>query len=176
MAEPVSVEQIRQHLRVDNTDDDVLITAIGVAAREWVEAYTGLILTRREVTEIASSFAALGSIAAWPLPLAPETTIRFVDQAGGEQELVGFAIRAWARPATIAPEAGGRWPIGGPVAVTFLAGYAAPEDVPASLKAAILLIVGNLYAHRETTVAGVTLADSGAIEMLCRPYRMPVIG
>jgi uncharacterized phiE125 gp8 family phage protein len=176
MAEPVSLAEIKKHLDVVRDDQDALIQGMGIAAREWVENYTGLVLVQRQVTEVAASFNALRSISAWPLPLAPETTIRYIDTAGAEQVLTGFAIRAWNRPATISPDAGGRWPMGGPVAVTFLAGYSKPEDVPGSLKAAVLLLVGNLYANRETTVTGASLADTGTIESLCRPYRMPVIG
>jgi uncharacterized phiE125 gp8 family phage protein len=173
MAEPVSLEEIRAHLDVTRDDQDDMLTGMIIAAREWVENYTGLILTRREVTEVTPSFCGLRTINAWPLPIAPGTTIRYVDGAGVEQVLTGFSIIAWTRPASILPSSGTSWPSGGPVAVTFLAGYADPADVPYSLKAAIMLMVGNLYEQRSDQAIGVSVQSTGAIENLCHPYRMP---
>lgn len=176
MAEPVTLPDIKRHLDIVRDDQDDMLSGMIVAAREWVENYTGLILTRREVTEVSASFCSLRTISAWPLPVSPATTIRYVDGAGAEQTLTGFNVRGWARPAAISPAAGTSWPAGGPVAVTFLAGYATPDDVPYSLKAAISLMVGDLYAQRESGIVGTIYASTGAIENLCHPYRMPVIG
>lgn len=175
MVEPVSLTEIKSHLDVARDDQDDMLGAMIVAAREWVENYTGLILTRREVTEVLTSFSKLHTVNAWPLPVAPETKIRYIDGAGVEQTVTGFAVRGWARPAAISPEPGTSWPAGGPVAVTFLAGYADPVDVPYSLKAAIMLMVGDLYNQREETAVGVSISASGAVVNLCHPYRMPVI-
>jgi len=177
MVEPVTLEEIAQHLRIVADDEDAMVIAMGIAAREWVENYTGLTLARREVTEVFSSFEQLRTLSAWPIAADASPVVRYAASSGAALTIDGATVVSFLRPCPISPAAGTRWPLGaGPVAVTILAGPDAHEDVPASLKAAILLIVGNLYAHRETTVAGVTLADSGAIEMLCRPYRMPVIG
>ena len=175
MVEPVSLTEIKAHLDVARDDQDDMLGAMIVAAREWVENYTGLILTRREVTEVVASFCNLRTVNAWPLPIAPETTIKYIDSAGVEQSVTGFAVRGWARPAAISPEPGTSWPAGGPVAATFLAGYADPVDVPYSLKAAIMLMVGDLYNQREETAVGVSIQASGAIESLCHPYRLQYV-
>ena len=37
--EPVSLAELQLHLRVDSTDDNDYITALGKAGREWVETY-----------------------------------------------------------------------------------------------------------------------------------------
>jgi hypothetical protein len=47
MVEPVSLEDIRQHLVIARTDQDDMLTGMIVAAGEWVENYTALIMTRR---------------------------------------------------------------------------------------------------------------------------------
>ena len=172
MSEPVSLAEMRQHLDIARDDQDGMLIGMVTAAREWVENYTGLILTRREVTEVVDSFSCLRAVNAWPLPVAPETTIRYIDTAGAEQMLTGFAVRGWARPAAISPEPGTAWPTGGPVAITFLAGYAFPEDVPYSLKAAIKLLAADLYNQREETAVGVSIQASGAVKNLCHPYRL----
>ncbi len=38
-----------------------------------------------------------------------------------------------------------------PVYITFTAGYGAPAQVPATIKQAVLLVIGWLYANREPT-------------------------
>lgn len=176
MAEPVSVEQIRQHLDVARDDQDDLLAAMGVVAREWVEAYTGLTLTRREVTEVFASLDRLRTLAAWPIAPDAVPIVRHAAPGAAPTSLAGATVFPFLRPCPIHPAAGSRWPMGDDaVIVTIMAGYE-PAAVPASLKAAILLLVGNLYANRETTITGTIIGDTGTIEMLCRPHRLPVIG
>ena len=43
------------------------------------------------------------------------------------------------------------------VCITFVAGYGDAGDVPANVRAAILLILGHLYEHREEVATGVTV-------------------
>lgn len=43
--------------------------------------------------------------------------------------------------------------------------------VPASVKAAMLLIVGDLYENREAQVIGATVAENPAVERLLHFYR-----
>ncbi|MEP6827922.1 MAG: head-tail connector protein [Aestuariivirga sp.] len=59
------------------------------------------------------------------------------------------------------------------VRVTFTAGYGdAPSDVPDSIRVAILMMVANWYANRETVVVGSTVSTLplGAEDLLA-PYR-----
>jgi hypothetical protein len=58
------------------------------------------------------------------------------------------------------------------VRVRYQAGY---ETLPAPIKAAILLMVGDLYANRETTIAGGSVTPvpmSLTVESLLAPYRV----
>jgi len=176
MAEPVSLEELKAHLDVDRDDQDEMITAMGVAAREWVESFTGLTLARRRVSEAFTNFGAVRALSAWPIAEDAVPTVRY--SVGGTAPVVldGATVFPLLRPCPIYPAPGSAWPHGAAsVIVTIEAGYA-PEDVPASLKSALKLMVGNLYANRESTVTGTIVADTGTIENLCRPYRLPVIG
>ena len=49
-------------------------------------------------------------------------------------------------------------------------GYADADSVPAALKAAILLIVGDLYANREAMVDA-KLVENRAVSRLLFPYK-----
>lgn len=177
MTEPVTLEQAKLHLRVDADDEDTLIGALIVAAREWVENYTGLLLVQRPVTVNFGAFCGRMELNVWPIATAPGLAVTYTDAAGATQTVAGARVRGAARPAAIVPAFGAVWPSASsdPVTVTITAGYADPADVPASLVAAMLLIVGNLYASRESDVVGMTYASTGAVESLCRPYRMPGI-
>jgi hypothetical protein len=57
-AEPVSLAEMKQRLRIDSsfTADDTLITGLIQAARETAEAYTGRALAQRTFTEVLDSF------------------------------------------------------------------------------------------------------------------------
>ncbi|WP_448208480.1 head-tail connector protein [Azospirillum sp. sgz302134] len=50
-------------------------------------------------------------------------------------------------------------------------GAGAVVPVPAAVKAAILLILGDLYASREAMSAGLTLAENPTLGRLLAPYR-----
>lgn len=178
MAEPVSLTEIKAHVSVDDNDRDALLAAMGVAAREWVEAYTGLILTPRTVTQVVPSFAGALALNAWPVAASPALTVTYVDSAGVTQTVAGPRLAMGGRPARVMPVAGGYWPSGyaEQITISVAAGYATPGDVPASLKAAILLIVGSLFAVREDAVVGTIYTPTRTVEMLCEPFRLAVLG
>jgi len=60
------------------------------------------------------------------------------------------------------------------VRIRFIAGYGdAGSDVDASIRAAILLHLGSLYAHRETVIVGQTSVQlPWGAEQLLRPHRI----
>ena len=64
-------------------------------------------------------------------------------------------------PATLDSEAGAY-----PVKFT-----TTPGPLPGPLRAAVLLLLGDLYANREAVVAGTQLAENPTLERLMFPYR-----
>lgn len=48
MAEPVSLEELKRHLRVEFDDDDELISGLALAAREWAEGFLNTALVAEE--------------------------------------------------------------------------------------------------------------------------------
>lgn len=171
MAEPVSIDEARKHLRVDGTADDVLIAEKIAAAREWVEDYTGLLLTRREVTERIGSLSARTELRAWPVAEAAPLVITYRDRSGTEQTISDAALRTGTRPALIYPAAGSYWPSAAAsgIEVTFTAGFAAPEDIPAKLKQAVLVMLTGFYEDREG--GALFVAAEQAARRLCRAQR-----
>jgi uncharacterized phiE125 gp8 family phage protein len=90
-------------------------------------------------------------------PLISVESVKYLDAAGVLQTLVpnvDYLVRAAETPGEIVPAYGKCWPstrcIEDAVRVEFTCGYGAAADVPELLKSGILLLVGTLYANRET--------------------------
>ena len=103
---------------------------------------------------------------AFQLPRSPLITldsIKYDDEDGIEQTL-GASVygvdSVGEMPARIWLKGGESWPTTYPdaletVRVLFTAGYGtAGADVPASIRAALLLLLGNLFENREAVVVG----------------------
>ncbi len=171
MAEPVSLAEAKKHLDVARDDQDDMIAGMITAAREWVESYTGLSFDGDAVTQTFRCFRAGITLLVWPADDDAEVTVAYLNTAGEPVAVTGARLWRAAKPARLLPPLGGTWPTDadGSIAVTV-------SGVPFSLKAAMLLMIGDLYANRESAIVGTIYANTGAIENLCHPYRMPVIG
>lgn len=120
------------------------------------------------------------------LPLGPVqavTGITYIDTDGQEQTLdpALYDVFTGARPARIDKAFGASLPAGrrqlSAVRVTFTAGYgAAAADVPADLRAAMLLIVGHLYAHREAVDRGTLAELPMGVSSILERYRVGRFG
>lgn len=176
MPEPIDLATAKQHLRVLHGQEDALITALIVAAREWVENFTGQVLVQREVTQRFDGFTGL-ALNAWPIADDAVAVISYVGSDGGLLAVDDARMVLGNVSAQIAPAIGSNWPTSyGPVTVTVEAGYATPEDVPQSLKQAMLLLIGHWYNNREAVSERSTNEVPFAVEALCMPYRTRLIG
>lgn len=169
-SEPVSLSEARAHLRVDHDDEDALIAAYVSAAREKLEAMTGRLFVQRQATFSASVWA---SEYRTPLaPLSAVSSVQYVDAQGATQNLTGTD---WYSRAGL----DGRVYLTGHepsrqdnslITVTATVGDA---TCPHPIRAAILLIVGQLFEVRQDVVIGVSAAGipNGAAA-LAAPYKL----
>lgn len=173
MADLITLAEAKAHLRVDSAEEDTLIAAKIVAAQEWVEDYTGLVLSRRPVTENVGSFTPVIKLRAWPIDANQPVTVAFRSVDGSEYTIAGSELRAGSRPGLLYPAAGTQWPLQatatGSVEVTFTAGYADAASIPQILKQAALVMLTAFYDDREggELFAGAERSARG----LCRRYR-----
>lgn len=151
--EPVSLADAKAHLRVEDTGDDALITALIVAARREAEHRTGRALVTQTWKLTLDAFPD-GKIELPRPPLASVSSIAYTDADGAPQtvdagdyqvvidELIGY----------VQPAYGKAWPsarqVPGTIAVTFVAGYGAAAAVPQTVKQWMLLQVGAMYENR----------------------------
>lgn len=147
---PVSLTEIKAHCRVDGSDDDTTLQIYLDAAVAHLDGAEG-ILGRCLVTQTWDyNLDAFDGDIVVPLPdLQSVTSVTYVDSAGATQTVSAADYTVAGQ--RIVPDTS--WPVAGdvPNAVTvrFVAGYGLAAAVPAAIKAAILLYVGDLYANRE---------------------------
>lgn len=176
---PLTLSEVKAHLRVDHSDEDTSIQIYVEAATAYVDGYSG-ILGRALVTQTWRQDAC-----SWPtdrlrLPLAPVqsiTSIQYYDAnnvlqtlSAGNYSLLEDArspYAAWLSTASL-PSVYDREDA---IRVTFVAGYGAASAVPAAIRAALLLMVGDLHENRESVVVGQTVNETPAVKSLLAPFR-----
>jgi uncharacterized phiE125 gp8 family phage protein len=175
-AEPILVSEAKDHLRVTANDEDSLINLLITAARSWAEDFTQRALITQTWDYKLNAFADEMEI---PLPpLQSVTSIKYIDTNGVEQTLAvtEYTVDTAAERGLVRLAYGKSWPAvraqANVVTIRFVAGYPAAADVPGTIKAACLLILGELYARRENAIVGapITVVPVSA-EYLLWPYR-----
>lgn len=188
---PLTLAEVKEHLRVDHSDEDNLISLYIQAATSFVDGENGF-LGRALVTQtwelVIDTFPTHEIKIPLP-PLQEVESVKYDDSDGNEQTLAtdGYWVDDALEPGWIVPATAG-WPSDvldavNAVRVRFIAGYPATEDsppdlranVPASIKHAMLLHIGSMYGQREDMVIGtiVNKLPFGA-EQLLRPFRVTV--
>lgn len=175
---PVSLDEAKAHCRVDFDDDNALIAALISAAVGHLDGWAG-VLGRALVTQTWRQDYACFNPTGFRLPLGPAasiTSIQYYDVAGIQQTLdaENYLLVADSLGPIVLPASSTSWPSTArrpdAVSVTYVAGTPA-ADVPAPIKAAILLLVGHWYANREAVAENTLAALPMAVDALIAPYR-----
>ncbi|MBA3588298.1 head-tail connector protein [Methylibium sp.] len=173
-AEPITLAEAKLHLRVDSTDEDALITALIVAARQGAEQMTGRALMPQTWEIALDGFP--DEIELQHPPLASITSVSYLDEASAAQTLsaAAYVIDSYSQPERLSLVADTEWPAtleqANAVIVRFVAGYASAAAIPQEIKQWMLLRIGLLYEHRES-VAG-SLAPLPFADRLLDAYRV----
>lgn len=175
-SEVVSLVEAKAHLRVDHADEDILIEALVAAATARLDGPGG-ILNRALSTQVLR--ATIDGFPAEPLalryePIQSVDLVQYTDP-DGDTLTVGASVYELTADGRLQLAYGQAWPSvrdpAEPVTIRYTAGYA---DLPKPLRAAILLMVGDLYAYRESIVTGTIAAElpiSVTVDRLISPYR-----
>lgn len=176
--EPVSLDEVKAHLRVDHDDEDDLLTAAIVAARSHVESATRRVL-------VAQSWRL--HLDRWPrrrmlrLPIAPLISVDEIRvRNGGGPAVVDvedYVVDTASVPGRLflsgdVPSPATRTP--GAIEIDITAGYGElAADVPSPLRHAIRMLVAHWYEQRGA------VADPGrgataplGFAALVAPYRI----
>ena len=133
VGEPLSLEQVKLHLRLDTDEDDALIQALIAVAREQAEYLTGQrLMAQTWVLEVrAGERVALAEV----LPVQDL-------QSPASYVLDGH----WPPSLTTQEDA----------QITVQCGFGTADDVPPSIKQWMLLRIATWYEQREAVMAGGT--------------------
>lgn len=190
--EPVTLGEVKAHCRAETASEDGLLAAYILAAREHIEQYT-----RRALCTQVWDFKLHYD---WPmrwdtetkqrvigidLPLPPfqsVASVTYVDTAGATQTLAADQYQAvstnWrSREGVIVPAYSVIWPEVrnqmNAITVRFTAGYGGVNAIPHAMRAALMLLVGHMYEHREAVVAGSPMVELPlGVAHLLNPFRV----
>ena len=176
--EVLDADEVRDHLRIVDTDEDDHLERLIIAAREWCEAETNRALATQTWQFALDCFPCDGEISIPHAPLQSITSITYVDSAGATQTLptTEYQVDTFSVPARVKPAYGKSWPttreVYNAVVITAECGYADQTEVPQKLKQAMLLVIAHLYEHREEVSDFQTFQVPKASEWLAAPYRV----
>ena len=156
--EPVTLQQVKDHLRVSTSDTDAILSVYIEAARNYVENFTCRSLTTQSIRFTMSCFydylyLPKGSVQSI-------TSVRYIDSAGVEQTVDPSnynLISASGDASYIQRAQSGAWPAhkyqANAVRINYVAGYPPSSDsptnyaanVPAFIRAAIFMLVQSYY-------------------------------
>lgn len=155
-AEVISLDDAKAHLNVEHEDDDDLIRDMLAAALGHVESVTGQRLAAQSLTCSCDSWS---DMAALPLaPISEVAALRYFDVNGIERtvETEIYEARLYGLMAEIVIVGRHVWPAvqaGRLITLDAKVGYE-PGDAPFEIVAAAKLILGDLYANRESGQVG----------------------
>jgi uncharacterized phiE125 gp8 family phage protein len=158
--EPITVAEMKSHLRVSVTTDDTLIGAYISAARQDLEQryyWRTLVTTTLDY-----------SLQGWPSgdyielprpPLASVTSLKYTDSDGTETTVDSddYHVDTVSTPGRLVLAYGKSWPTGtlqtsNPIVVRYVAGYGGASSVPEWAKWDLKVLVAMYYEHRESVV------------------------
>lgn len=175
--EPVTLTEVKAHLRVDGSDEDTILGIYISSAREWGERFCRRVF--------CTSTWAL-TLHEWPEeaieipnpPLASVTTITYVDGAGAVQTWSSseYTVRTAVTPGLVIPKYGYSWPSHrsskDAIVVTYVAGQA-QADIPTPIKVGLLQLIAHWFENREEFVVGRIVSEvPGTVQRLLWAYRL----
>lgn len=162
LVEPITLEEAKHHLNVVYDDDDAYISSLIIAARRVAEGKLNRTIVQR-VLDVA--FSSWGRMVLPKPPFVQIESVSYFDADGNEQTLEPDQITVTTRrePAclTLSPLFRPNAPTlanqDEAIIVRYTAGYPVGE-VPQDIIHWMKLQIGSMYEHRESVIAGVSVA------------------
>ena len=169
---PVTLEEAKLHCRVDDDADDTLVEGLIAAATDYVENYTGRAIVSQTWELVLDDFS---DAMMFPKgPVTAITSVKYIDADSVEQTVTStnYTLDAASDPQWVVKASDYTWPAVSDgvnnVIVRFVCGYA---TVPASIKQAILLLIGQWYDNRADATDRPMIAMPNAVAALLTNYR-----
>lgn len=169
---PVSVNDARRHVAITDATHDTLLLSLIQTATQWVETYLNARIMEQTVRLHLSHFPEILPI----YPVKSVDAVAYDDVNGDEQTFTDYfvglsGIRPQIRPEESWPAVSGIKP--DPVRIDLTVGF---ESVPEPVRAAILVMVQEMFANRGDSVVGLMISPSRfTVAKLLSGYRRQVI-
>lgn len=156
--EPLTLEQVKLHLKVEEDADDTLIENLIVAVREKTENYLNRKLVSQTIHQYFDSFDSFLKLSV--APVIEVLNIEYATETEDNKVLTAdqFQLDDILEPCKIYPSAGGSFPeikagVINPIRVAYNAGYGTTADaIPKSIQLGMLLMCGDFYENRNDSV------------------------
>jgi uncharacterized phiE125 gp8 family phage protein len=177
-SELIPLAEVKAYLKVETSDDDVVIAAILAAARMRVE-----IECRRQIGDqtwrlVCDRWPSVGEfkISVFPVRSITAARLRNPDNSTTTVELTRFNLRPGQRPTTVLVELNGiaqpTKPKDG-IEIDFLVGHGPnAADLPQALNLAIKMLCAHYYDSRGI-IGDPSVVLPKTIDALCADFRLP---
>lgn len=173
-AQVVSLDEAKIHLGVDGQDNDMLINAYVAAATAHIDGPDGWLGRSIGIQTLEARDDRFRDAMALSYgPIIDIVSVEYLDATGTAIAVppADYELRGWI----IGSAFGRRWPaaVDHPesIRIRYRAGY---EVVPPAIKAAILLMTGDLFRNRETVAADASsmIPMTTTVTNLLTPFRV----
>lgn len=151
--EPLSIEELKAHLRVDTDDEDATIDSLQSAVRKYCETFTGRQFVSATYDQTFEGWE--NKMLLDLPPLSSVTSVKYYDEDGVEQTLSDsiYDVVTNVEPGLIRLAYDQSWPThrcqNEPITIRYVAGYGEAPAVPETIKQVIRLLVGHFFENRE---------------------------
>lgn len=160
--QPVTLAELKHHLRIEQDDltEDAGLWVTLQAATEAAEIETNRKLVTTTLDGYFDAFPDRDYLELWGGRLQSITSLKYTDSAGSETtwDAANYFADTASEPGRLHLAYGASWPSetlkpANGIVVRYVAGYGRGDQVPVLIKACIKLIAGDLWEHRENTLA-----------------------
>lgn len=154
---PISLSEVKAQLRVEHSDDDELLTRLIAVVTAYTDAKGAL--GKAMITQTWANWIGPNPSQSVTLSLGPVqsvTAVKYYDEDGTLQTdtLANYNVFGVPERTKIEPKSGFNWPVtqdrDDAIKIEYVCGYGdGASDVPASLRHAMMLMVGHWYDNRE---------------------------
>lgn len=181
--EPVALIDLKAILRLENSDEDVFLASLILAARAHIEGLTRRLLITQTWRVYLDHWPARRATPPFSrnveLPLAPVRNIlavRVFDSDGTASAIAQdqYRLDNGRAPPRLIVDGVGRQPgrRDNGIEIDVEAGYGEPADVPAPLRQAILRLAALWFEHRHDGDIAALAPTPPTVEALIAPYRV----
>ena len=148
--EPLTLQEVKNHLRIDGNYDDALLGSFITSARMYFESQCEISIASQELLLALDSFDDIVYLPRGPVQSVED--ISYADSENNQDSMDDWIEDLVSNPARITPAFGQSWPataeVVNAVQVSYTTGYSTPSMVPKLLKSGMLFYVSHLYENR----------------------------